>query len=209
MRVLLLEDDDVLGETIEALLKMEGYEVVWVRRGDDALDATYEGGFDLYIFDIGVPDIDGLTLLSSLREADDTTPALFISARTDIESIAKGFDAGAYDYIKKPFYPEELLVRIRARLQKERFVTLHGLRYDTAKRLLFRGDEPIALGEVQRCLLHHLVTARGNVVDKSELLECLLHPSDAALRVALNKLKQTTGLPIVNLRGVGYRLESG
>jgi DNA-binding response OmpR family regulator len=209
--ILLLEDDSDLGETLLSLLTMEGYDVTWVTRGDDAVDRTYENDYDLYVFDIGVPDIDGLSLLEALREASDETPALFISARTDLESIAHGFAAGAYDYIKKPFYPEELLIRIKARLgDMARKVPCGGsITYDPKEGLFYKDDTPLSLGEVQRCLLALLCQRRGDVVTKEQLYDCLQHPSDAALRVAINKLKQTTGLSVHNLRGVGYSLEKG
>jgi len=209
LSILLLEDDETLGETLESLLAMEGYAVEWVRRGNDVLDRTFEKRYDLYIFDIGVPDIDGLELLEALREADDGTPAIFISARVDVASIAKGFESGAYDYIKKPFFPEELLVRIRARFRnRESAISCGGILYDPLRKVARRDGKPIALGEVQQALLHLFLTNIGRVIDKSDLLECLNHPSDAALRVAINKLKQTTGLPVKNIRGVGYMLES-
>jgi DNA-binding response OmpR family regulator len=209
LKILLLEDDELLGETIEDMLKSEGYEVVWVTRGNDAVDITYEEKFDLYIFDIGVPDIDGLELLESLREADDTTPAIYISARIDIDSIAKGFENGAYDYIKKPFFPEELLVRIRARFNTKKSNLLQCGQYthDLSKKILYKDNEVVSMGEVQREVLHLFITNRGRVLDKNQLLECLSQPSDAALRVAINKLKHATEFKFKNVRGVGYILE--
>ncbi len=209
LKILLLEDDELLGETIEDMLKSEGYEVVWVTRGNDAIDMTYEEKFDLYIFDIGVPDIDGLELLESLREADDTTPAIYISARVDIDSIAKGFENGAYDYIKKPFFPEELLVRIRARFNNKKINLLQcgEYTYDLSKKILYKDNEVVSMGEVQREVLHLFITNRGRVLDKNQLLECLSQPSDAALRVAINKLKHATEFKLKNVRGVGYILE--
>ncbi|WP_456450088.1 response regulator transcription factor [Hydrogenimonas sp.] len=209
LSILLLEDDEDLGETLAQLLQMEGYAVTWVKRGNDVIDLTFDKKYDLYIFDIGVPDIDGLDLLEALRDAEDETPAIFISARIDIASIMRGFETGAYDYIKKPFFPEELLVRIRAKFQsKEALVECHGLQYDPARKMAFKEGRPVALGEVQQALLHLFITNVGRVVDKSDLMECLHNPSDAALRVAINKLKQTTGLPIRNIRGLGYMLET-
>ena len=111
-RILLLEDDYELGETLKELLESHDYEVDLVENGDDAVDASYDNSYDLYVFDINVPDINGLDLLKSLREADDKTPAIFISALVDLNSITKGFEVGADDYIKKPFFPEELLIRL-------------------------------------------------------------------------------------------------
>ena len=209
LSILLLEDDEMLGETLASLLEMEGYAVVWVKRGNDVLDLTFDTRYDLYIFDIGVPDIDGLELLASLREGEDDTPAIFISARTDIASIMRGFESGAYDYLKKPFFPEELLVRIRARFQpKHGAIECGAWQYDPVKRVLRQDGKLVPLGEVQQTLLHLFMTNIGRVIDKSDLLECLNQPSDSALRVAINKLKQTTNLPIKNIRGLGYMLET-
>jgi len=108
-KILLLEDDILLAQTLEELLEFEGFEVTLVGRGNDAIDVTYENSFDLYVFDINVPDINGLELLQSLRDASDTTPTIFISALVDLNSISKAFSIGADDYIKKPFFPEVLV----------------------------------------------------------------------------------------------------
>ncbi|NPA29650.1 MAG: response regulator transcription factor [Epsilonproteobacteria bacterium] len=210
LKILLLEDDQELGETLKALLEAEGYRVDWAKRGNEVLDLTFNNRYDLYVFDIGVPDMDGLELLEALRDADDETPAVFISARTDIASILKGFETGAYDYLKKPFFPEELLIRIRAKFSSrdDDAIAIGDFQYRPKERVLYRNDEPISLGEVQTSLLHLLINNMGRVVDKADLMDVLHHPSDAALRVAINKLKQTTGLPIRNIRGVGYTLEA-
>lgn len=103
-RILLLEDDLLLGQTLVELLRSNGYSVMLVKRGDELLDATYEGSFDLYIFDINVPDMNGLELLKSLRDAQDDTPTVFISALVDLDSISKAFSIGAEDYIKKTVF---------------------------------------------------------------------------------------------------------
>ncbi len=208
-KILLLEDDRELGETLLELLEEEGYEVTLVRNASEAIDETYEKKFDLYIFDVNLPDMQGTQLLKSLRDADDVTPTVFISALSDLNSIAKGFEAGAEDYIKKPFMPEELLIRINAKLAKDKTNVLHfgSLEYDFSKHTLKKDGKLLALGDVQKALLEELLRNRGNVVDKEVLMEHLEHPSDAALRVAINKLKKTTGIEIGNIRGVGYIVE--
>ena len=208
--ILLLEDDNLLAETIQELLQSEGYEVTLVRDGGAAADASYEGSFDLYIFDINVPEINGLELLESLRGADDKTPAIFISALVDLNSISKGFEVGADDYIKKPFFPEELLIRVNAKLaqQPSSAISYGDLEFDPQTKLLRRDGRALALGEVQEKLFELFINNIDQVMDKDILMECLEKPSPTALRVALTKLKQTTGLNIQNLRGVGYILES-
>ena len=207
-QILLLEDDIALAQTLQELLEDAGYSVDMVHTGNNAIDATYEGRYDLYIFDINVPDISGIELLESLREADDKTPTIFISALVDLNTIAKGFEVGADDYIKKPFFPEELLIRVNAKLaHKNHDIKYKNLTYSPSKRLLYKDDTLVPLGEVQECLCDVFLHNIGSVVDKTVLMDCLTQPSDTALRVALNKLKQTTGLPIKNVRGVGYTLE--
>jgi DNA-binding response OmpR family regulator len=207
-RILLLEDDYELAQTLQELLEEAEYMVDVVYNGNDAIDASYAGSYDLYVFDINVPDISGIELLESLREADDTTPTIFISALVDINTIAKGFEVGADDYIKKPFFPQELLIRVNAKLmQKSRDIEYGSFRYSPSQKLLYHDGKILSLGDVQLCLCDLLFHNIGSVVDKSLLMECLLHPSDTALRVALNKLKQSTGLNIKNVRSVGYTLE--
>jgi len=208
-KILLLEDDTLLAETLQELLQSEGYEVTLVLDGGSAADASYEASFDLYIFDINVPEINGLELLESLRGADDKTPAIFISALVDLNSITKGFEVGADDYIKKPFFPEELLIRVNAKLaQQVATIDYNNLSYDPQNKVLRKDGHAIALGEVQERLFDLFIHNIDQVLDKEVLLESLEKPSPTALRVALTKLKQTTGLNIKNLRGVGYILES-
>jgi len=207
-RILVLEDDYILAETIEELLELEGYIVSLAYDGEEASILTYENKFDLYIFDINVPEIDGLSLLEALREADDNTPAIFISALVDIETIATAFNVGAKDYIKKPFFPEEILIRVNAKFkQRSNIIKIEHLTYDPKSRIVKEGEKILSMGDVQFCLWEKFINSINRVVDKSILMDCLNQYSSVALRVALNKFKQTTKLKIVNIRGVGYMLE--
>ena len=207
-KILLLEDDNVLGETLHELLTNEGYAVTLVVSGNSAVDLTYDNNFDLYIFDINVPDINGLELLESLREADDKTPTIFISALVDLTSISKAFEIGADDYIKKPFFPQELLIRVNAKLAtKNSNLVYKNLEYDHTTHTIRKDGHVLALGEVQEQLLSLFINNINKVLDKDILMECLEKPSPSALRVAITKLKQTTDLDIKNLRGIGYILE--
>lgn len=207
-KILLLEDDTLLGQTLLELLELDGYSVTLVTCGNDAIDASYDGKFDLYIFDINVPDVNGLELLKSLREADDKTPAIFISALVDLGSISKAFEIGADDYIKKPFFPEELLIRVNAKLSsKTSKIIYKNLEYDPKTKTLKKDGHTIGLGEVQEQLFSLFIRNIGQVISQDALLECLDKPSSSALRVAITKLKQTTGLDIKNLRSIGYILE--
>lgn len=207
-KILLLEDDVLLAKTLEELLSAEGYSVTSLACGSDVEDVTYEEKFDLYIFDINVPDANGLKLLKSLRDADDKTPAIFISALVDLNSISKAFEIGAYDYIKKPFFPKELLIRVNAKLaNKTSQITHQDLEYDNKTKILRKNGRIMPLGEVQEKLFELFIHNKHQILDQGVLLECLEKPSPSALRVAITKLKQTTGLDIRNLRSIGYILE--
>jgi DNA-binding response OmpR family regulator len=208
-KILLLEDDTLLGETVVELLESESYRVDWAKDGSKAADLSYENSYDLYIFDVNVPFLDGFDLLESLREARDTTPTLFMSARVDLESIAHGFKAGAFDYIKKPFFPQELLIRVNAKIGTTRSKIVAGdIEYDPQTKEVRLKGELLQLGEVQMVLFDLFMHSQNIILEKDELLDCLNNPSPTALRVAINKLKQTTSLNIKNIRGVGYILET-
>lgn len=208
-KILLLEDDALLAQTLKEMLEDEGYGVDLCLNGEEAAEAAYHNRYDLYIFDINVPEMDGFELLKALREASDRTATLFMSAMVDIKSISRGFELGAQDYLKKPFFPEELLIRVKAKLSASDDLFVCGdFTYDKKKNEFKKSGERLSLGEVQQRLFREFYHNQDRVVDKELLLECLEHPSSTALRVAINKLKQTTGLPIENVRGVGYVLEA-
>ena len=209
MRILLLEDDFILGESIEEILREAHYHVDWVRNGDDAAQYAFDHTYDLYLLDVNVPEISGFELLEQLRDADDRTPAIFISAMTDIAAISKGFSLGADDYLKKPFFPEELLVRVEAKLAKRSLILRHGsITYNPKSNEVTKNDKLITLGDVQLPLLRLFISNIGRTLTKETLFDLMEHPSDSALRVAINKLKQTTSWDIINIRGIGYRIEA-
>jgi len=209
-KILLLEDDTLLAQTLCELLEDNGYAVTLASTGDEASEMSYDKDYDLYIFDINVPDINGIELLSYLRDADDNTPTIFISALVDLNSISKAFSVGAEDYIKKPFFPQELLIRVDAKLKNRnnnKIVKYKNLEYDLNSKILKIDNQIVSLGEVQTQIFELFITNIGQVIDKDILMECLEKPSPTTLRVAINKLKQTTNLEIKNIRGVGYVIE--
>ena len=206
MRILLIEDDTLMQETLNDFLRRHGYQVTSVGSVAEAEDATFETYYDLYLIDINLPDGTGMELLESLRFADDKTPAMFLTALTDIQTIVTCFDLGALDYIKKPFHPEELLARIKAKLETKAIHYGH-ISLSLDHRIVQCNGETIDLPNVQRRILEKLLLQCGTIVTKEELYECLDHGSDTALRVAISKLKQRLGLTIKNIRGRGYLLE--
>jgi len=210
IKILLMEDDRDLGETLLDILEAEGYDVTLVYDGVEASEVSYQEDFDLYVLDINVPTFSGIDLLRALREAEDQTPTIFISALVDIETMTEAFKIGAEDYIKKPFFPEELLLRINRRFSTQHSVLSHGdLLYYPHRKELYRGDERIHLSRGQRELFDFFIQNRGRDLTKEEIFEATSIGSIASLRVAITKLKQQTGLVIENLHGIGYRIEVG
>ena len=206
MKLLLLEDDQVLNETLEHFLSREGYSVDIASSIEEAEDLTFDNKYDLYLLDINLPQGSGLKLLESLRNAEDNTSTIFITANIDMVSMAEGFQLGAMDYIKKPFDPQELLIRIAAKFQKHSIEYAH-IMYDPHSQILRAHGSIVDLGNVQFKIFEKLICRCGEVLKKEELYECLEHASDTALRVALTKIKQKLNIDIKNIRGKGYILE--
>ncbi len=212
--ILLVEDDETLGETLRDLLEADGFETVWVKDGESALDESYERRFDLLLLDVKVPFMDGFDLLKRLRDSGDDTPAIFITALTDIDSLSEGFESGADDYIKKPFDFDELLVRIRALIHRRygasaSVLEYGGIRYDIESEKIVKDGESIHIPPFEKRLLKLFLQHRGKVLSKEDISYELAEGepvSDQALRVHVNKLRKA-GFLITNLRGIGYRLE--
>jgi DNA-binding response OmpR family regulator len=205
--ILLLEDDPLLAKSLQKYLMKNDYNVEWVKDGNQAIEATYSKEYSLYLFDINVPLMQGDDLLKSLRDAGDTTPTILISALVDIESITKGFRSGADDYIKKPFSPDELLVRIAAKTNKLK-PAIHYKEYELlveSEQIFYKGEE-IFLPTIAKHIFIALLKNYPNPVTKEELLLFLEAQNDLALRVNITKLKQKVDATIENVRGVGYKL---
>ncbi|NPA41676.1 MAG: response regulator transcription factor [Aquificae bacterium] len=205
-RILLVEDDRLLAESLKKFLEIHGFSVDLAYSFEEAVDMLERRKYDLYVLDVNLGDGDGIELLEDLRNFKDDTPTIFISALTDIGTITRGFNAGAEDYLKKPFDPEELVVRIKARLKKQEEELRYGdVVYKDGR--FFKGDQELDLGEVQRNILHKLLRNRGRVVTKEELYDYMLNPSPVALRVLINRLRKKTGIDIKSVRGLGYTID--
>ena len=216
-KIMVLEDNELLVETLEEFLSDNGYMVRIAKRGNEAIKLVYEEKFDLYLLDVKVPDISGFEFLKSLRDAGDTTPAIFLTSLNDQESLAEGFNLGGDDYIKKPFDLGELLFRIKAVLSRvyneekdtleiDNIYTIHKSR----KRVYKQGEElDINLKDFE--LLTLLVENRGKVVTKEMIVEKLWKNEEAnpgSIRVYITNLKKIFGKDrISNIRGIGYRFE--
>ena len=207
MKLLLLEDDQILSETLEDFLLRAGYEVDLALSEEEAEELTFANRYDLYLFDINLPSGNGLDFLKSLRHAEDETPTIFITALTDMDSMAQGFELDAIDYIKKPFEPEELLIRLKAKFRDD-VLCYDTIQYDPKNNILRQSGEIINIGKVPCRVFVKLLTNLGNVVAQDVLFECLEQPSGNALRVAITKVKHKLGIEITNIRGEGYMLEA-
>ncbi len=214
-KILLLEDDQVLSETLIELLQRENFEVTYVSDGQMALDATFSNHFDLLLLDVNVAFINGFELLKELRQSNDKTPSIFITALSDIDSISEGFDVGADDYIKKPFDFKELLIRINALLRKSYHtysneININDFTYMIDKNELYKESEFIPLPPYELELTKLFFKNLNKTLKKEIIFETLSdgrEMSEGALRVHINKLRNI-GLPITTIKGIGYRLAS-
>ncbi len=213
-KLLLLEDDILLGETIVDLLEDEGYTVSYFTNGSNALDASYKEKFDLYLLDINVPLIDGLSLLDDLRGAGDTTPAIFLTSHKDKESLSRGFASGGDDYITKPFDNDELLWRLQAllkRTKKELPKEIGKFKLDEEHKSIYYDGTLLELSNKEYIFLQLFLSHINEIVPKELILDELWSAeeggSDGAIRVYVNRLKQLLPeVQIENIRAVGYRL---
>lgn len=210
-----MEDDLLFGESIQDVLEEEGYDVLLCRNGNDALEATYTTKFDAYLLDINVPLIDGLSLLSSLRGAEDQTPAMFLTSHCDMETLSTAYENGADDYLKKPFDIQELIMRLGVLLRrgkvKNQRQSLGSLVLDELHKRILLDENEITLTPKEYQLMALLIRNSGEVVTKEMMIEELWSASEAmsegAIRVYINRLKHFIGsAQIHNVRGFGYRL---
>jgi len=208
MKILLLEDDNILAQTMLQILEEENYIVTLVENGEDVLNETYDNSFDLYLFDINVPLLNGKETLKLLRDANDDTPTFFITSLRDTNSILEGFDCGCDDYIKKPFDIDEFLARIKAVLKRKNpIITYADIIFDLYENRVIKNNKEISLGLVEKEIFSLLIKNIGNTINKSTFFEYMNKPSDTALRTMISKLKKVLDLDISNTKGVGYKLE--
>jgi len=213
-KILLLEDDLILGDTIFDILEAEGFETTWVKDGKIALEKSFISSYDIFLFDVNVPFINGFELLKDLRQSGDLTPAIFITARVDIKSLSKGFEIGADDYIKKPFDLDELIIRINTQIKKSfksytEFISYNNLRFDIKKELVFKDNIELHLSPTEFKLFELFIKNIDKTISKEEILYHIHEGdegSEAALRVQISKLKKL-GLNITNQRAIGYKCE--
>jgi len=215
MRILFLEDDPVIADIVLDFLS-ESYEVRHCYDSATALSLAEDEGFSLYIFDINVPGISGLELLKSLREFNDTTPAVFITAYQGIEHLREGFKAGANDFIRKPFELEELEARIenikrQFSIDEEVHIS-PDIYFNSMTHQIRHKDEITPISAKESKILQYLIANKNRVVSADEILQNLWNfdemPSHDTIRTYIKKLRHILGKEhIVNIRGEGYRFE--
>lgn len=215
-KILILEDNQLLLETLEELLSDNGYIVTAVPRGIEALNISFNESFDLFLLDVKVPDINGFDFLKSLRDSGNMTPAIFLTSLTDKESLTKGFNLGGDDYIKKPFDLEELLLRIKAILErmnkKKKLLTIYKrFTIDLDRKRVFKDGMELDINLKDFQLLCLLIEDRGKVVTTEMIIDTLWKNEEAnigSIRVYVTNLKKIFGKDsISNIRGIGYRFE--
>jgi len=213
-KILFLEDDDILAESLIELLEVEKFSITHVKNGEDVLEQTFNEHFDIYLFDVNVPKINGFELLKQLRASGDKTPTVFLTAMSDIASLAEGFDVGADDYIKKPFDFDELLIRLHAIIKKQyrsHFdkIKIANFEFNIQKNELYKDGDFIQLPPYELTLVKLFFKNIDRTLTKDYLFEELSYDdreaSDGALRVHINKLRKVN-LPILTVKGIGYRL---
>jgi two-component system OmpR family response regulator len=216
MRLLLIEDDDILGEALRDYLHAEGHAVDWFR-GLKQADAARHGTFDAWLLDWQLPDGSGLDWLRARRAEGLATPALMLTARDRLVDRVLSLDGGADDYLIKPFAPEELAARLRAVCRRSAGAADARLRagdvlIDLRARAVFRDDQRVELTAREWALLEALTLRSGRIVLKGEL-ERLVHGFDVeitsnALEVHISSLRKKLGRDVIDtVRGLGYRLD--
>lgn len=214
MRLLLVEDDAMIGESVHLGLSQEGYATDWVKNGNAAESALAAESYDLMLLDLGLPGRDGLQVLRNLRARGQTLPVLILTARDGVADRVAGLDAGADDYLVKPFDLEELFARIRALLRRQAGraepLLRHGaLTLDPAHNAVRLAEQPVLLSAKEFAILHALLQRPGLPLSRGQLEQHVYSWKEEvdsnAVEVHIHGLRRKLGPGwILNLRGVGY-----
>jgi DNA-binding response OmpR family regulator len=216
MRLLLVEDDRMIGESMEKVLRRESYAVDWVRDGDSAVLALGQDVYSLLLLDLGLPKKQGLQVLREYRAQGGVAPVLIVTARDATAARVEGLDAGADDYLVKPYDIDELLARVRALLRRGRgfhpsLVSYRGLQVDLAAHIASFNGVPLHLPSREFAVLRALLDTPGSVVPKVKLEESIYgwgeEVESNAIDVHVHHLRKKLGADFIkNVRGVGYKL---
>lgn len=216
MRLLLVEDDPMIGKAVRQVLTKAGFAVDWVRDGSAAELSLRDAAYDLALLDLGLPGRDGLALLETMRRSGNHLPVLVITARDTVGARVAGLNAGADDYLVKPFDMEELVARVHALLRRHAgsgssLYTAGALVLDPVRKLVSRDGAPVPLSPREFMLLEALMRRPGAVLSRAQLEESMYgwgeEVGSNAVEVHLHHLRRKVGAAsIVNVRGVGYRV---
>ncbi len=219
MRILLIEDDEMIGKAVRRGLAQAGFTVDWARDGRDAELSLANGVYDLAVLDLGLPKKDGMDILATLRAQGDSMPVLIASARDTVGDRIAGLEAGADDYVLKPFDLDELIARVRALLRRHAGSGIPVLKYgsltlDPAHRTVTKDDHGVELSAMEFAVLEALMQRPGAVLSREKLEESVYgwgqEVSSNAIEVHLHNLRKKLGSQLIkNVRGVGYRVAEG
>ncbi|EEU12456.1 response regulator transcription factor [Anaerococcus vaginalis] len=220
MKILIVEDEKILNNTINKSLKDAGYEVESAFDGFDAMEMIEIESYDLIVLDLNLPNMDGMEILKNLRKEDVETKVLILSARSQIQDKVEGLDAGANDFLQKPFHLDELKARVRS-LTRRNFIqnntelSFDKIKFDSKNRTIFIEDKELKLTRKESGILEYLLLNQGRPVSQEELIDHVWDSSvdllSNSIRVHISalrkKLKQELGYdPIENRIGIGYLL---
>lgn len=214
MRILLVEDDALLGDGLLAGLRREDNSVDWVKNGETALSAVAENVYDCVILDLGLPKMSGLEVLKNMRDSTIDTPVLILTANDDIADRVRGLDAGADDYLVKPFEFAELCARLRALTRRKRGTSTESIRYknitiDTASHTVTYNDANVVLSRREFALLIELITNQGRVLSRRNLEQKLYSWGDEiesnTIEVYIHHVRKKLYNELIKtVRGIGY-----
>ncbi len=219
MRVLLIEDDTVLGAAVQDQIRSDGHSIDWVTRLDDAEEHVASASYDLILLDLMLPDGRGIVFLKKRRAAGDVTPVIIMTALDQLSDRIEGLNAGADDYLVKPFDLTELSARLNAVSRRyagnpNPLITIGELEVDLAARYVARNGRPVTLTAREWVLFEAFVQRPGQVLSKDRLEE-RLYSFDSeiesnTIEVHISRLRKKLGREVLETqRGVGYRLGSG
>lgn len=219
MRILLVEDDPLLGEGLQSALQRENYFVDWMKSGESALTEIISTNFDAVILDIGLPGISGLDVLKKARKQGYDFPVLILTAQDGVSSRVTGLDTGADDYLSKPFELDELCARLRALIRRSQGLPGQKIRYqdillDPVAHTVSKDNQPIELSRREFALLRELLSSCGRVLSRSQLEDKLYSWGDEvesnAIEVHIHHLRKRLGSDLIKtVRGVGYTIAKG
>ncbi|MCT7536316.1 response regulator transcription factor [Aliarcobacter butzleri] len=217
-KILVLEDDELFASTLEDFLIEEKFVIDIAKDGEECLSLNYENNYDLYIFDIKVPKISGLELLASLRNSEDNTPTIFLTSYKDKDTLQEAFVKGCDDYLKKPVDLDELLLRIKALLKrnKKQFELIkltETLDFNPINKRIYENGMDLNLPTKILDLIELFIENRGDIVTKEMIINRLWAAnedySEGSIRVYINQIKKlfSDANVIINIKGIGYKIE--